>query len=66
MKCRKCGKDQDRVIDTRPRAGGLQTRRRRECLACGWRWTTVEIETRLRRVLDRKLAEDHKLERSPE
>jgi transcriptional repressor NrdR len=34
--------DSDRVIDTRPAEDGSVTRRRRECLACGRRFTTHE------------------------
>jgi len=42
MKCPFCGDDNDRVIDSRSVECGEQTRRRRECLACGRRFTTVE------------------------
>jgi hypothetical protein len=37
--CRQCGGD-SKVIDTNPTAGPI--RRRRECIQCGWRWTTRE------------------------
>lgn len=40
MKCPFCAKEQHRVIDTRSVGEGI--RRRRECLACGQRFTTYE------------------------
>ena len=42
MKCPKCGKDDDRVLDSRSMREGASIRRRRECLACGYRFTTHE------------------------
>ncbi len=42
MKCPNCGNDEDRVIDSRPVRDGLAIRRRRECSACGSRFTTYE------------------------
>lgn len=42
MKCPFCGEDNDRVIDSRSVDGGETTRRRRECLVCLRRYTTVE------------------------
>ncbi len=42
MKCPKCGKDEDKVLDTRAAREGAAVRRRRECLACGARFTTYE------------------------
>lgn len=45
MKCPYCGKEDTRVIDSRP-ADGNSIRRRRICDACGKRFTTYEkIET---------------------
>jgi len=43
MKCPFCGYKEDKVIDSRETAGGVQIRRRRECLKCGKRFTTYEI-----------------------
>lgn len=40
MKCPHCGEDRSRVIDTRATGDGI--RRRRECEACGKRFTTYE------------------------
>lgn len=42
MRCPFCKKDNDKVIDTRPGEDGTVTRRRRECLECGKRYTTHE------------------------
>ena len=42
MRCPFCKKDNDKVIDTRPSEDGTVTRRRRECLECGKRYTTHE------------------------
>ena len=42
MKCPKCGKEEDKVLDTRAAREGAAIRRRRECLACGARFTTYE------------------------
>jgi len=40
--CPYCAADNDKVIDSRASDGGLVIRRRRECLACGKRFTTYE------------------------
>jgi transcriptional repressor NrdR len=42
MKCPYCQRDNDRVIDSRASEGGDSIRRRRECVACGRRYTTYE------------------------
>jgi transcriptional repressor NrdR len=42
MRCPWCAADDDRVVDSRPADGGAATRRRRECNACGRRFTTFE------------------------
>lgn len=42
MICPFCGKDEDRVIDSRAAEGGKMVRRRRECLKCERRFTTYE------------------------
>jgi transcriptional repressor NrdR len=45
MRCPYCGKDNDKVVDTRSRDDGRAVRRRRLCLSCGRRFiTTEEIE----------------------
>ena len=46
MRCPYCGKDNTRVIDSRPADDGASIRRRRECDSCGKRFTTYEkVET---------------------
>jgi transcriptional repressor NrdR len=42
MRCPWCGNEDSKVIDSRPGDGGEAIRRRRECLACGRRFTTFE------------------------
>jgi len=42
MKCLRCKKDNDRVVDSRASADGSVIRRRRECLGCFLRYTTYE------------------------
>lgn len=42
MICPHCGKDHDRVIDSRSGEDGQAIRRRRECVACKRRFTTYE------------------------
>ena len=46
MKCPFCGKENTRVIDSRPADDSSSIRRRRQCDICGKRFTTYEkIET---------------------
>ena len=46
MKCSYCGCLESKVVDSRQSDDGTKIRRRRECLACGARFTTYEeIET---------------------
>jgi len=42
MKCPNCGSLNDKVVDTRQSKDGTVIRRRRECLDCGFRFTTYE------------------------
>ncbi len=42
MRCPKCGRDDDKVLDSRAAREGAAIRRRRECLSCGHRFTTYE------------------------
>lgn len=42
MRCPFCSASQDRVVDSRESREGETVRRRRECLACGRRFTTYE------------------------
>ncbi len=47
MKCPFCAFIDSKVIDSRPAEEGATIRRRRECLACGKRFTTYELIERL-------------------
>lgn len=51
MNCPGCGNQGDHVTDKRDWEGnGLSgTKRRRECLHCGERWTTIEVTVIVRR-----------------
>lgn len=52
MKCPKCGVLDDKVVDSRLSRDGGNIRRRRECLTCGFRFTTYEaIESQDVRVI---------------
>jgi transcriptional repressor NrdR len=42
MRCSKCSRTEDKVIDSRESKDGTTVRRRRECLGCGHRFTTYE------------------------
>lgn len=42
MRCPFCDHAEDKVVDSREAQDGRTTRRRRECLACGRRFTTYE------------------------
>ena len=42
MRCPYCGKLDDKVIESRTMANGESIRRRRECLDCGYRFTSYE------------------------
>ena len=42
MRCVKCNSLEDKVIDSRMSKDGISIRRRRECLDCGFRFTTYE------------------------
>ena len=54
MRCPFCGADEDRVVDTRSSQEGRAVRRRRECEACGKRFTTYEsVELFPRQVVKR-------------
>jgi transcriptional repressor NrdR len=42
MRCPYCGKNRDRVVDSRESRDSTSIRRRRECLECGRRFTSYE------------------------
>jgi len=54
MRCPKCEAVEDKVVDSRSSREGAVIRRRRECLACGHRFTTYEeIEKQTLMVIKR-------------
>jgi transcriptional repressor NrdR len=54
MRCIQCGSQKDKVLDSRSSREGAAIRRRRECLKCGYRYTTFEqIERTGLRVVKR-------------
>jgi transcriptional repressor NrdR len=54
MRCVQCGSLKDKVLDSRSAKDGTSIRRRRECLKCGYRYTTYEqIERTELRVIKR-------------
>lgn len=42
MRCPSCGYAESKVVDSRPSEDNASIRRRRECLECGYRFTTYE------------------------
>ena len=42
MRCPYCGSLEDKVLESRTMANGESIRRRRECLSCGYRFTSYE------------------------
>ena len=54
MKCPFCGHPESKVIDSRPADENASIRRRRECLACGKRFTTYETVESLPMVVIKK------------
>lgn len=57
MKCPECGWEDSRVIDSRPTEN--KVRRRRECVQCGFRFTTYEIIEEIPLMVIKK---DHSIE----
>ncbi|NPA48435.1 MAG: transcriptional repressor NrdR [Thermodesulfobacteria bacterium] len=54
MKCPTCQHPETKVIDSRVSRDGAAVRRRRECLSCGFRFTTYErVEMQLPMVIKR-------------
>lgn len=51
MKCAACESTEQQVVSTRP--GAAKVTRLRRCLACGHRWTTVELAAENVTMLER-------------
>src|SRR3990167_1453269 len=63
MHCPFCAANDTKVIDSRLVAEGEQVRRRRECLACGERFTTFETaELGMQRALEKRPVSIERLE----
>lgn len=60
MRCPRCACQDDKVVDSRVAKEGAPVRRRRECLACGHRFTTHEeiIQSELKVIKRDKSRED--------
>ena len=63
MKCPFCGHPESKVIDSRPADENASIRRRRECLACGKRFTTYETVECLPIVVIKKDGSRHSFDR---
>jgi transcriptional repressor NrdR len=59
MRCPWCAHQEDKVVDSREAQDGQATRRRRECLGCGRRFTTYE---RIEDVLPQVVKKDGRRE----
>ena len=69
MRCPACGATEDKVLETRTTNNGFAMRRRRECLKCGFRFTSYErVEDRPITVIKkngtRQMFDSDKIERS--
>ena len=54
VRCPHCGGIEDRVIESRQNASGTVIRRRRECVECGYRFTSYEhLEEKKLKVIKR-------------
>lgn len=54
MRCPYCGQDDDKVLDSRSMRDGESIYRRRECLACGQRFSTREVIEEMRLIVVKK------------
>ena len=64
VRCPYCQSMDDKVIDSRMADGGSATRRRRECLACGRRYTTFERVEELALVVVKRSGNREPFERA--
>ena len=63
MRCPKCGCLDDKVIDSRASREGATIRRRRECIVCGYRYTTYEAIERPRLMVLKRDGRSEELSR---
>ncbi|MGH7358515.1 MAG: transcriptional regulator NrdR [Candidatus Rokuibacteriota bacterium] len=64
MRCPYCRASADKVVDSRAADDGGAIRRRRECLACGRRYTTYERVEELGLVVRKRSGETEPFDRS--
>jgi transcriptional repressor NrdR len=64
MRCPLCSSNEDRVVDSRTAEDGAAIRRRRECLACGRRYTTYERVEEVPFVVLKRTGQREPFERS--
>ena len=64
MRCPFCAADDDRVVDSRMAEEGDAIRRRRECSACGQRFTTFERIDDLPLVVEKRSGDREPFDRS--
>ena len=64
MRCPRCASSDDRVVDSREIEDGVAVRRRRECLACSYRYTTFERSTRPAFFIEKRSGEREPFERA--
>jgi transcriptional repressor NrdR len=57
MKCPSCGNVESKVVDSRSSADNVAIRRRRECLSCGFRFSTYEQIELLNLYVNKKSGE---------
>lgn len=57
MKCPNCGAETLKTLQTRDALEGYSIRRRKECMACGYRFTTFELLLEKKLILSPKLPE---------
>ncbi|MGH2813200.1 MAG: transcriptional regulator NrdR [Actinomycetota bacterium] len=64
MLCPYCDSEEDKVVDSRLAEEGRTIRRRRECLACGRRYTTFERAEEVPLVIGKRNGEEEPFDRS--
>lgn len=64
VRCPFCQLDDDKVVDSRPADDGGLVRRRRECLACGRRFTTQERVVEVSLVVVKRSGQHEPFERA--
>jgi transcriptional repressor NrdR len=64
VRCPYCEADDDKVVDSRPTDDGAAVRRRRECLACGRRFSTQERVVELPLMVVKRSGDKEPFERA--